>query len=105
MHESRSPQSAQERLPALVAKFGVVGLVTAAFPVIGFVGTLRAFRARMRGLTVAQRALLGVGAVVVVGMLLQSPYEALGSAIGLLLFAALTARDRDAATRAGRPTI
>lgn len=105
MHESRSPQAAQKRHLALLAQFGVVGLATAAFLVIRLLGTLRALLGRMRGLAVTQRALLGVGAVVVVGMLLRNPHEDVGFAIGLLLLAARAARDSDATSRAGRRAV
>jgi O-antigen ligase len=75
------------------AKFGLVGLVAAGFLVVGYLSTLRRFRARTRRPTVVQLATLGFGAVVVAWSLLHNPYEDKGLAIGMILLFALAARE------------
>jgi O-antigen ligase len=84
---------------SFLAKFGVAGLVAAAFLLVGFVSTLRAFRARTGRATIAQLALIGYGAVVAGWSLLQNPYEDKGFAIGLMLLLAVAAREASDATR------
>ena len=78
---------------SLLAKFGAAGLVAAAFLVVGFIGTLRAFRRRTREATIVQLAVIGFGAVIAAWSLLQNPYEDKGFAIGLTLLLAVAARE------------
>jgi O-antigen ligase len=84
---------------SFLAKFGAIGLIAAAFLVVGFVGTLRAFRARTGQVTIIQLALIGFAAVIVGWTLLQNPYEDKGFAIGLTLLLAVAAREAGDAAR------
>lgn len=78
---------------SFITKFGALGLVAAGFLILGYVGSLRAFRRRTGGPTIAQLALVGFGAVVVGWTLLQNPYEDKGFAIGLALLLSVGARE------------
>jgi O-antigen ligase len=78
---------------SFLAKFGALGLVAAAFLVVGFIATLRAFRRRTGEATVIQLALTGFAAIIGAWSLLQNPYEDKGFAIGLTLMLAVAARE------------
>jgi O-antigen ligase len=84
---------------SFLAKFGAIGLIAAGFLVVGFVATLRAFRARTGQVTIVQLALIGFAAVIVCWTLLQNPYEDKGFAIGLTLLLAVAAREAGDAAR------
>jgi len=89
---------------SFLAKFGLVGLVAAGFLVVGYVGTMRALRARTRAPTITQLALVGFGAVAGAWSLVLNPYEDKGFAIALILLLTVAAREAsDAVTRVGRP--
>ena len=88
---------------SFLSKFGLVGLIAAVFLIVGYVGSLRAFRARTRAPTILQLALIGYGAVVVTWSLLQNPYEDKGFAIGLMLMLAAGAREAGDAAMTERP--
>jgi O-antigen ligase len=88
---------------SFLAKFGLIGVVAAAFLVVGYVATLRALRARTGTPTIVQLALIGFGAIIAAWSLLQNPYEDKGFAIGLTLLLAVGAREAsDAAASSGR---
>lgn len=84
---------------SFLSKFGLLGLVAAAFLVLGYLGTLRAFRTRTITPTILQFAMIGYGAVVVAWSLLQNPYEDKGFAIGLMLLLAAASREASDASR------
>jgi O-antigen ligase len=83
---------------SFLSKFGLLGLVAAGFLVVGYIGSIRTFRARTGTPTIVQFALIGYGAVVVGWSLLQNPYEDKGFAIGLILLLAAAAREASDAT-------
>ena len=87
---------------SFLAKFGLLGLVSAGFLIVGYIATLRAFRARTGTPTIVQFALIGFGGVVVAWSLLQNPYEDKGFAIGLMLLLAAGAREASDAVRTRR---
>lgn len=88
---------------SFLAKFGLVGLVAAGFLIVGYIGALKAFRARTGAPTIAQLALIGFGAVATAWSLLLNPYEDKGFAIGLILLFAVAAREAsDAAPQVER---
>jgi O-antigen ligase len=84
---------------SLLTKFGLLGILAAIATVLGFIGSLRAFRARTGVPTIAQLALIGFGAVVAAFSLLLNPYEDKGFAIGLMLLLAVAAREASDAAR------
>jgi len=84
---------------SFLTKFGLIGLIAVAFMALGYVSTLRAFRARTGTPTIVQLTLIGFGAVVLGSALFQNPYEDKGLAIGLMLLLAVAAREASDAAR------
>ena len=78
---------------SLLTKFGLMGILAAIATVLGYIGTLRALRARTGVRTIAQLALIGFGAVVAAWTLLLNPFEDKGFALGLMLLLAVGARE------------
>lgn len=78
---------------SFLTKFGLIGLIAAAFLAAGYVATVRRLSARTGARTVSQLALVGYGAVIVGWSLLQNPYEDKGFAIGLILLLAVASRE------------
>jgi O-antigen ligase len=87
---------------SFLAKFGLVGLIAVLFLILGYVGSLRAFRRRTGRSTIVQLALIGFGAVAVASALLQNPYEDKGLAIALMLLLAVAAREASDAAQSVR---
>ncbi len=91
---------------SFLAKFGFIGLVAAAFLIVGLIATVRSFRARTRTPTVIQLTLIGFLAVIAAWSILQNPYEDKGFAIGLTLLLAVAAREAsDAAASSDDPRL
>jgi O-antigen ligase len=85
---------------SFLAKLGLMGIVAALALVLGYVGTLRAFRARTGVRTIPQLAIIGFGAVVAAWALLLNPFEDKGFALGLMLLLAVGAREASDAAQA-----
>ena len=85
---------------SLLTKFGLMGILAAIAIVLGYIGTLRAFRARTGVRTIPQLAVIGFGAVLAAWTLLLNPFEDKGFALGLMLLLAVGAREASDAAQA-----
>ena len=100
LFEGEQANSSVDSPVSVVTKFGLMGILASIAVVLGYIGTVRAFRARTGVPTIPQLALIGFGAVVVAWSVLLNPFEDKGFALGLMLLLAVGAREASEAARA-----